>query len=128
MTTVPLRPAPPLRPPVILSPWLRRAEGAVQTVSSVLRSNHRQAGLSLPFSLLRIPRTAPSRLHSLLETRRVHFRKPFQRSRPSTPAYEVSKLLHVGESPANSGEPTVETGTLDLRFCRPLETALVVVA
>jgi hypothetical protein len=67
-------------------------------------------------------------LHSFLGTGWVHFRKPFKRPCPFAPAHESGELLHVRKRLANGGEPTVEAGTLDLRFCRPLETALVIVA
>src|ERR1017187_11024905 len=77
---------------------------------------------------MRKPIPAPCRLHPILETRRVHFRQPFQRTRPLTQAHQGGEFLHVGEGLANGGEASIETGTLDLRVCRPAEAALVVVA
>src|ERR1019366_10661879 len=45
-----------------------------------------------------------------------------------TQAHKVGELLHVREGLANRCEPSVKAGTFDLRVCRPLEAALVVVA
>ena len=56
------------------------------------------------------------------------FRQPFHLSRPLTPSHESGELLHVRKRLANGGEPSIEAGALDFRFCRPLETALLVVA
>src|ERR1017187_4741453 len=74
------------------------------------------------------PIPAPSSLHPLLPTGRVHFRQAFQRIRPFTPAHQGSKFFHVCKGLANGVKPTIEAGALDLRFRRPLEAALVVVA
>jgi hypothetical protein len=58
----------------------------------------------------------------------VHLREPFQQTRPFTQAHKGGKLLNVRKRLANGGEPTIEAGALDLRFCRPPEAAFVVVA
>src|ERR1051326_5130544 len=71
--------------------------------------------------------TAPRRHYPVLEVRRVHRRQPCQRIRLFTPAYQGSELLHIGKGLAHSVKTSVEAWTLDLRFCGPSETALVIV-
>lgn len=73
-----------------------------------------------------MPIAAPCRLHPILPTGRVHFRQPFQRTRPLTESHQGGEFLHVRKRLANGSEPTVEAGTFDFRFCRPLEATFVV--
>ena|ERR1017187_7116488 len=74
------------------------------------------------------PIPAPSSLHPIFPTRRVHLRQPFQLTSPFTVTNQGGEFFHVGEGLANSMEPTMEAGMFDFRFRRPLEPALVVIA
>src|ERR1035441_8368552 len=79
-------------------------------------------------SPVQIPISTPRRLHPTLPTGRVHLRQPFHRTSPFTVTHEGGELLHVRKRLANGVEPTVEAGALGLRFRRPLEATLIVVA
>ena len=58
----------------------------------------------------------------------MHFRQTFQLTRSFAPSHQGGELLHIGKRFTHCGEAPVAAGPLQIRLCRPWETALVVVA